>query len=395
MADLKDLFQRVESMHAPDLWDEAQARSMVPEQLADGPRPVDRIAAVAGATVVFVLSFVLLVQAFSQRGGRTDAARAGPTGTLSFESGDDVFLLRAGSDDPVRLLDRDSFGSEGGLDLAWSPDGRMVAFTSYVGEDVQHVFVAPHDGSWTRAISGALWPGELAWSPDGTRIAFAGTAQGVTNIYVVGVDGSGLEKLTSVTPNGVDAAAMPAWSPDGTRIAFSWTRYDEATDTEVQTIALIDASGGSAQPVTRGPLDESPAWSMGGRIAFLAKAGDGPVLKVVDPETRTERTVATLGHIDGFAWSPVEDALAFLDARTGSLLVETPDGGVHELTPGSAFDGGRAWGTPAWTPDGGWLAIAVRSGGDSSRIFVVPATGGDPVPVSPPNIYAAAPRWQP
>ncbi|HXF71483.1 MAG TPA: hypothetical protein VNO79_02605 [Actinomycetota bacterium] len=349
----------------------------------------------AVVTVASVLSLALLVQAFYQRGGRTGGVAGRPMEALSFESGDDVFLLRAGSDDPVRLLDRDSFGSEGGLDLAWSPDGRMVAFTSYVRGDVPHVFVAAHDGSRTRAVSAGLWPGELAWSPDGTRIAFAGTTQGVTDIYVVGVDGSGLERLTTVTRNGVDAATMPAWSPDGTQIAFSWTQYDEATATEVQTIALVDASGGSAQPVTEGPLDESPAWSVRGQIAFLAKGSDGPTLKVVDPVTRAERTVATLGHNDGFAWSPVEDVLAFLDARTGSVLVATPGGEVHELTPGSAFGGGRPWGTPAWTPDGRWLAVAVRSGQGPSRIFILPATGGDPVPFSPPNIDAAAPRWQP
>ena len=57
-----------------------------------------------------------------------------------------------------------------------------------------------------------------AWSPDGRRIAFQTVIR--SEIYVVGVDGTGLRRLTSNRARD----SGPAWSPDGRRIAFSSTR---------------------------------------------------------------------------------------------------------------------------------------------------------------------------
>ncbi|NIR38238.1 MAG: translocation protein TolB, partial [Actinobacteria bacterium] len=51
------------------------------------------------------------------------------------------------------------------------------------------------------------------WSPDGERLAFYGTrAGGEDHVYVVGVDGSGRERLAT--------GVWPGWSPDGSRIIF-------------------------------------------------------------------------------------------------------------------------------------------------------------------------------
>ena len=60
-----------------------------------------------------------------------------------------------------------------------------------------------------------------AWSPDGRKIAFVGMGDdGNTDVYVVGADGLGQQRLTRHP--GVDG--NPAWSPDGRKIAF--TRRD-------------------------------------------------------------------------------------------------------------------------------------------------------------------------
>jgi Tol biopolymer transport system component len=39
--------------------------------------------------------------------------------------------------------------------------------------------------------------GVPSWSPDGRRLAFSAEARGNWEIYVVGFDGSGLERLTA------------------------------------------------------------------------------------------------------------------------------------------------------------------------------------------------------
>jgi Tol biopolymer transport system component len=104
---------------------------------------------------------------------------------------------------------------------AWSPDGRKIAFATdrdAPGGDV--IFVMNDDGSDQRAVTHTLprvndgWP---SWAPDGERIAFARETGAGSAIYTVGIDGSGLKRLTRDT-NALDT--QPTWSPDGRQIAF-------------------------------------------------------------------------------------------------------------------------------------------------------------------------------
>ncbi|PYO04589.1 MAG: hypothetical protein DMD30_15445, partial [Gemmatimonadetes bacterium] len=60
----------------------------------------------------------------------------------------------------------------------------------------------------------AVW--SPVWSPDDRQIAFSGTRGGITDLYIVDVDGKNLRQLT----NDQYADLQPSWSPDGRRIAF-------------------------------------------------------------------------------------------------------------------------------------------------------------------------------
>ena len=71
------------------------------------------------------------------------------------------------------------------------------------------------DGSGKRLLTRDAWQG-LAWSPDGRKIAFVGGG-GKSEIYVINADGSGQRRLTRTA--GYEFG--PAWSPDGRKIAFS------------------------------------------------------------------------------------------------------------------------------------------------------------------------------
>ena len=79
------------------------------------------------------------------------------------------------------------------------------------------------DGSDIREItqppeSAIAADGSPSVSPDGKTIAFSRAIPGEPpHIYLVGIDGSGLRRLTQ----GNSAEIQPVWSPDGTHIAFS------------------------------------------------------------------------------------------------------------------------------------------------------------------------------
>jgi TolB protein len=162
--------------------------------------------------------------------------------------------------------------------LAWSPDGRKLAFLADggCGQFCFNLYVLNSDGSGLRnltsklAAAGRLGAGpasDSVWSPDGQKIAFVrlNTRLGV---YVVNADGSGVRNLT---PKPMGAAyAAPAWSPNGRKIAFAGERDGNSE------IYLMNADGSGQRNLTRNlAYDGDPAWSPGGQKITFVSNRDG------------------------------------------------------------------------------------------------------------------------
>jgi TolB protein len=60
-------------------------------------------------------------------------------------------------------------------------------------------------------------------SPDGKKVAFMSQRDGNWEVYVMNIDGSGIQRLT----NNGDTDGLPIWSPDGQTIAFASDRNGE------------------------------------------------------------------------------------------------------------------------------------------------------------------------
>jgi Tol biopolymer transport system component len=129
-------------------------------------------------------------------------------------------------------------------DLAWSPDGRRIAFQCLVDVGNYDVCTVNRNGSGlVRLTSDPHVEAHPAWSHDGTRIAFA-TTTGLTSLWqiaLVAVDGGAATRLT----DGFD----PAWSRDGTKLVF-------ARDSGLFT---IDVDGSNLKRLTTG-VAHAPAW---------------------------------------------------------------------------------------------------------------------------------------
>lgn len=135
--------------------------------------------------------------------------------------------------------------------IAWSPDGRWIAFESDRDRDDPEIYLANAvDGSnqqrltYTRALDEVP-----SWSPDGSKILFSSDMHdepqsGTYDIYIMNVDGSEQRRLTH-TPG---AASYPSMSADGSTIAYS---YQAGEDTPAQ-IWLIDADGSNPRLLLEG-----------------------------------------------------------------------------------------------------------------------------------------------
>ena len=263
------------------------------------------------------------------------------------------------------------------VDLTLSPDGRFVAFAVKAvapGKDGYRssLWLAPSDGS---AAARQLTVGSKSdttprWSPDSRQIAFlsdraavlqAGGGgskpgkpeapkQGGTQVWLLPfADGGEARQLTDLPK---DVVAMD-WAPDGRRMAV--VSSADSTEPEKQPDRKPDDP---PAPDTR--LIDTLAYQFNG-AGFINDRFTR--LWTVDASSGEAELLTRGNHHDGDpSWSPDGRGVVFvsdrhpnadLGWRSDLYLVDIRTKAVRQLSPGR---GRQAWGAPAWSPDGRWVA---------------------------------------
>ncbi|HVG25396.1 MAG TPA: prolyl oligopeptidase family serine peptidase, partial [Thermoanaerobaculia bacterium] len=114
-------------------------------------------------------------------------------------------------------------------------------------------------GTSKRLDLGALVADDLAWSPDGTRIAFSSAG----DLYVVPAAGGAPQRLTSDDAREI----KPRWSPDGSQLLFAYV----AARGEPVMLGAMPLSGGAPRAVA----EQFPTWIINDEPRFYAWAADG------------------------------------------------------------------------------------------------------------------------
>ena len=205
--------------------------------------------------------------------------------------------------------------------MAFSPDGRYLAFSSKAGERDALYIMDVEDEDIVDAhrfdLDGIETP---SWSPDGRRLVFTGQKAGTSDLYVVNRDGSGLDRLT----NDRYAQRDPVWSPDGKRIAFT-TEFGPGTDFDLLAygdyqIGVLDLE---SREVTYAPDPKgkniNPQWGPDGRtLAFLSDRTGITNIFLYDFDTGlTYQLTDLLTGVSGI----IEASPAFSWSRDGSRIV--------------------------------------------------------------------------
>lgn len=217
---------------------------------------------------------------------------------------------------------------------AWAPSGQQIAFVSLrdtvTGKwGLENSSIYGLDFDPLMASAGQVWritdgegsDGWPTWSPDGRRIAFHSDRSGNWDIWIVGVDGSGLVQLTTSPAND----RYPNWSSDN-KIAFTSNRTGSedvwVLDVEV---ALRQGDDSTAVNLTQAPnRDRYPIWSPdAGQLTFNTnRDGDFEVYVMNADGSQPRNLSRSPQSTEGLAdWSPDGKRLVFYSDRGGNKNV--------------------------------------------------------------------------
>jgi Tol biopolymer transport system component len=256
---------------------------------------------------------------------------------------------------------------------SWSPDGKYIAFAAKRGPKDDIVIVDVARNKQVRrigvALSGVTTP---SWSPDGQQLVFTGYDGGLSDLFTVKSDGTGLTRLT----NDKYADLHPTWSPDGKTIAFTTDR-GPGTDFTLLTVgnyrlATIDVMTSRIDllPGMDVGKNTNPQWAPDGKsLAFVSDRNgvsniflfdleDGRPYQLTDFYTGVQGITPLSPSL---SWAPGADELAYVYYEDGEY-------DVYKLA------NPRALKREPWTAASPTITVAARD--TTRRDSTVTPTGG-------------------
>ena len=287
-----------------------------------------------------------------------------------------IFLLSVDSGEKRRLTSppEGSLGSD--FSPAFSPDGRMLAFTRFgaglfsdlylldLGDDL-----IPKGEPRRRTFTESTTTSPV-FTPDGRDIVFASGMIDAPSLWRVPVAGSAPPERLSIG----ERAMFPAISRRGNRAAYESVDVLQGGIWRAD-LPMTDGAAAKLHSSSRDDLD--PRYSPDGKsIAFLSSRSGSLEIWKCDSDGSNAVQLTSLGASMTVQprWAPDGNSIGFLSDAEGQfhVYVINADGGAPRRLTSGEFS--------SWSRDGKWIYFSSGSQ-DDRKIFKMPAAGGGPVPV--------------
>lgn len=240
-----------------------------------------------------------------------------------------------------------------------SPDGKWVAYAVGVvdktaNKTVTQIYMMGSDGSKQKQItSGTASSSSPRWSPDGKWLAFTTGGQ----IWTMKPDGSDRKQVTKLS----SGAGGPVWSPDGKWIAFGSDVYPECKDDACNEAEdeKADKSKVKAHVTDRLLFKHWVEWRDRKRTHVFVVPSSGGAARDVTPGDFDSPPYGAATGTD-YAFSPDGSSIVYLrnpdkveaTSTNSDIYIQSLNGGsVKNITANmKGYDAG-----PVYTPDGKYL----------------------------------------
>src|SRR5947207_640566 len=246
-------------------------------------------------------------------------------------------------------------------------------------------------------------PSSVAWAPDSREVVFSMGG----SLWRQKIDSTSAEQLT----DGPGYDYQPDWSPDGRFIVYA------SAQGEAIELRLLDLSAGRTRQLTQGgAVNVEPRWSpQGQRVlyvstayhrhfhVFAAEVREGQLTNPVrltgeDKSSLPRYYYSAYDHEINPTWTRDGEAIVFVSNRgrihgTGGLWRAAAVPGAQALE--LRYEETNWQARPDFSPDGKRIVYSSYLGRNWLQLWLMPADGGEPLPLTYGQWDEPSPRWSP
>jgi TolB protein len=246
-------------------------------------------------------------------------------------------------------------------------------------------------------------PSSHCWTPDSRALIYSMAG----SLWRQKIDSTVAEQLT----DGPGYDYQPDVSPDGRYVVYTGSRG------EITGLMLLDLRSGKSSPLTHGgAVEVEPRWSPDGkRIVYVSSAYHRHLhLFVIDvrdgqPGETQRLTEETRSPLPRYYYSAYDSEINPTWTRDGSSVLFVSNRGhiygtggfwLMKAVPGAQpaelhYEETNWQARPDFSPDGSRMVYSSYLGRNGLQLWLLPAAGGDPLPLTYGDWDETNPRWSP
>lgn len=274
---------------------------------------------------------------------------------------------------------------------------RVVVSSDRSGAQTKEIFVMDWDGTNMDQVSShrsiSISP---AWSPDGKKIAYTSYVKRVgakfRNADMLLFDLTSKKRQLVSYRQGINSGA--AFSPDGRHIYLT---ISQGSSPDIYKMTL---DGTLVKKITNGPagaLNVEPTVSQDGKLAFSSDRAGRPMIYTTTSDDAAPKRITFAGVFNSSpTWSPDGKKIAFAGQSDNNfdIFVMNADGTeMIRLTSAKKANGQMASNEdPSFSPDGRFVMYTSNRTG-KSQIFISTVDGTEERQVTNDNYNYFKPKW--